>query len=649
MAQDARYILSKRIARGGMAEIFLGKAIGNDDVEKICAIKRILPHHAHEKEFVEMFRAEAGICKRLQHPNIVQVFDFKKVDGNYAIIMEFVNGTDLRSLLAACEKAKMRMTVPMIVYFTALVARGLHFAHSKTDDATGKPLGIVHRDISPQNILIGYEGEVKVIDFGIANYEAKNMETKPGIVKGKYSYMSPEQVTAKKLDARTDIFSLAIVLWEALAMKRLFAADTEVETIRNVQHCIIKFSLAELNKSVDPGLQEIIMRGLDKDRKMRYQSCGAFDKDLMKYLESHFPEFKPSMLGDFVKQVMGPKRNEIQHDIQKLLSMPATSFMPDTEPNTAHSGTLPGADHKMPMSQHESVQFTTNSFLPEFRGKHTASKSFNIVLGNNETISKTPLASPHNNQQKAPMQTSRGASNNPRASYAQMQQVQQQMLAQRLASAQSAASMRRARSGGNNLILFLGASAAVFLITFGLMYVKQTVMARKDTMQYLVQATPPNVKLKLNNKPLFNGNYVRTPLKMTIPAGNHELVIARQAYLAQKMTIKGGPGDLVVNDKIALLPDPAIKRSAVRFEADPAKKFFVVVDKGLYKGFLPLTVNDLSHGKSHTLMAYPHYRQKKGAFKCTFVPKSEGEKNPLVLSFEYNPATETGRCVAKPR
>ena len=187
MSNQSRYILSKRIARGGMAEIFLGKAVGSDDFERICAIKRILPHHAQEKEFVEMFRSEAGICKRLQHANIVQVYDFKKVDGNYAIIMEFVNGTDLRTLLAACEKAKVRLSVPMVVYIASHVARGLHYAHTKIDDVTRKPLGIVHRDISPQNVLISYEGEIKVIDFGIANYDAKSSETKPGIVKGKYS------------------------------------------------------------------------------------------------------------------------------------------------------------------------------------------------------------------------------------------------------------------------------------------------------------------------------------------------------------------------------------------------------------------------------------------------------------------------------
>ncbi|MBP6219443.1 MAG: serine/threonine protein kinase, partial [Oligoflexales bacterium] len=231
MNQNSRYILYKRVARGGMAEIYLGKHIGEDHFQRVCCIKRILPHYAQEHEFVEMFRDEAHICKSLQHANIVRVEGFEEVEGSYAIIMEFINGGDLRTVLSTCEKSGERISVPISVYMAAEAARGLHYAHTKRDEITGKELGIVHRDISPQNILISFEGEVKVTDFGIADAESKETETKPGIVKGKYSYMSPEQITAQAVDARTDVFALGIILWESLAMRRLFHAENEIEII----------------------------------------------------------------------------------------------------------------------------------------------------------------------------------------------------------------------------------------------------------------------------------------------------------------------------------------------------------------------------------------------------------------------------------
>ena len=219
-----RYILGSKIASGGMAEIHLGKQISKDGFERICAVKRILPHLSSNRDFIEMFRDEAHICKKLQHTNIVRIEGFEHIGGSFAIIMEFVEGSDLRSILSACERSKMRLSVPMVLFVAAEAARGLHYAHTKRDDMSQALLGIVHRDISPQNILISYEGEVKVTDFGIAKAKNKSTETQTGTVKGKYSYMSPEQITAQKVDRRSDIFSLGIVLWEMLAMRKLFQA-----------------------------------------------------------------------------------------------------------------------------------------------------------------------------------------------------------------------------------------------------------------------------------------------------------------------------------------------------------------------------------------------------------------------------------------
>ena len=215
--------------------------------QRICAIKRILPHYAQDKEFVEMFRDEAHICKRLQHANIVQVYDFTEVEGSYALIMEHVDGCDLRTLLSACEAAKKRLTVAMSLYIAANAARALHYAHTKADEIT-KSSWYCASGYFPTVHLAVYEGEIKITDFGIASVENKITETRPGVVKGKYSYMSPEQVAAKPLDGRSDIFSLAIVLWEALAMKRLLLDKQKSKGIRKVQNCEITQNLRELNQ-----------------------------------------------------------------------------------------------------------------------------------------------------------------------------------------------------------------------------------------------------------------------------------------------------------------------------------------------------------------------------------------------------------------
>lgn len=201
------YILGQVVARGGMAEVYRGLHVGQDGFRRLVAIKRILPHHAQNTEFTEMFKDEAHIGQRLQHANIVKVEGFDIIQGSPSIIMEFIDGSDLRAVLSAVESKKTapgkRNSMPngLCAYIIAEAARGLHYAHTRYDDLTNKPLNIVHRDISPQNLLISWEGEVKITDFGIAaaDRDFKQTETKAGIVKGKYSYMSPEQISGKNV------------------------------------------------------------------------------------------------------------------------------------------------------------------------------------------------------------------------------------------------------------------------------------------------------------------------------------------------------------------------------------------------------------------------------------------------------------------
>ncbi|MGB5809112.1 MAG: serine/threonine-protein kinase [Polyangiales bacterium] len=214
-AEFGPYTLIRRLAVGGMAEVFAASVRGVDGFEKTVALKRIHEHLSSDAEFVSMLISEAKLSASLSHPNIVQTFDLGCIDETHFIVMEQVDGYDLGSVLAAMRERRERLPWTVAAYIVAELCRGLAFAHRQTD-GEGRPLGIVHRDVSPQNVLLSFAGEVKVADFGIAKSTARLSDPEAGVIKGKYFYMSPEQAWGDPLDARTDIFSAAVVLWEAL-------------------------------------------------------------------------------------------------------------------------------------------------------------------------------------------------------------------------------------------------------------------------------------------------------------------------------------------------------------------------------------------------------------------------------------------------
>ena len=216
-----RYQLLKKLATGGMAQIYLARQLGPEGFEKLLVVKRILPHLAENEEFITMFLDEARIAARLNHPNVVQIFDLGAQDDSFFIAMEFIHGEDVRRVWKHADKVGKPIPLPLICRIIIEACAGLDYAHKKLD-ASGRPLNIVHRDISPQNILVAFEGGVKIVDFGIAKAADQATVTKSGVLKGKYSYMSPEQAAGQPIDCRTDIFALGVVLYELLTGTRLF-------------------------------------------------------------------------------------------------------------------------------------------------------------------------------------------------------------------------------------------------------------------------------------------------------------------------------------------------------------------------------------------------------------------------------------------
>jgi serine/threonine-protein kinase len=212
-----KYLLLERLATGGMAEVYRAKSTGASGFEKHLAIKRILPDHLEDDTFRRMFETEARIGSSLQHSNIVQILDFVKFGETFLLVMEFVNGKNLRQVVNKLKKLQYSLPIECTLFIINETCKGLDYAHSKKDDFTGQPQNIIHRDMSPQNIMLSYDGSVKIVDFGIANWKDKLEQTKSGVIKGKFGYMSPEQAAGEPITHLTDLFSTGIIFWELVS------------------------------------------------------------------------------------------------------------------------------------------------------------------------------------------------------------------------------------------------------------------------------------------------------------------------------------------------------------------------------------------------------------------------------------------------
>lgn len=294
------FILLEKLAAGGMAEVFLAKKVGASGVQKFMAIKRILPQFSEAEEYIQMFKEEAKIAVNLNHSNVVSIHEFGVENHQFYLVMEYVEGRNLRQVLNKMKKLNQTFTISQIVFIVKQVAAGLDHAHRCLDGSTGRPLNIIHRDMSPQNIMISFEGENKIVDFGIAKASNQIETTKAGTLKGKFGYMSPEQAEGLPVDHRTDIFSLGIILWELIANDRLFLANNELNTLRKIREGVIP-NLKKLNPTVPPELEKIVAKALSRDRNNRYQSSSDFNKDLTRFLNRHDPDFSQQDFSIFIR------------------------------------------------------------------------------------------------------------------------------------------------------------------------------------------------------------------------------------------------------------------------------------------------------------------------------------------------------------
>ncbi|MBI2083013.1 MAG: serine/threonine protein kinase [Deltaproteobacteria bacterium] len=291
-----RYKLEKRIAVGGMAELFLGKLEGAAGFEKTVAIKKILPQWSSDPDFISMLVDEAKIVVSLNHPNIVQVIELGHEAESYFIVMEYVSGMDLRSLLR--EAGPLPVDVSCLIIQELL--SGLSYAHSKK---------IVHRDISPQNLLLSSEGQVKITDFGIAKAASRSRESHTGVLKGKFAYMSPEQASGLEVDTRSDLFSAAVIFYEMLTGERLFEGKGEIDTLDKVRRGQVVFT-PHFESKVDPELKKIFQKSLTADRSARFQTASEFREALLFYAQQKGISLRPeALVACLKKRGTGKKEN----------------------------------------------------------------------------------------------------------------------------------------------------------------------------------------------------------------------------------------------------------------------------------------------------------------------------------------------------
>ena len=315
-----KYTLVDRIAVGGMAEIFLARQAGLEGFEKTIVIKRIRPHLSKQQSFVKMFLNEAKLAAQLNHPNVVQIYDLGKIGENYFIAMEYIFGRDMRRIIPKADQLGIPFPLVYALKIASSVCEGLYYAHHKTD-IFGTALNIVHRDVTPENIFVSFDGTVKVLDFGIAKAANQLDQTRAGEIKGKLSYMSPEQAMGKPLDQRSDLFSLGVVLYEWLTGFKLFTGESEVAVLKTITEAKI-YAPSYFKADIPEQVERILMKALDKDREKRYPSAWDMQYDIDQFLSQY--EFTPSNihLSNFLKQLFTDELEEEKGRLSRAASMP---------------------------------------------------------------------------------------------------------------------------------------------------------------------------------------------------------------------------------------------------------------------------------------------------------------------------------------
>jgi serine/threonine protein kinase len=393
---EQKYRVIRHIATGGMAEVFLGESSSVQGFVKKVAIKRVLPHLAQNQKFIQMFLDEARLSARLDHANIVSVFDIGATNNTYFLVMEFVDGVNLKEIAENVRRRGGSFEPKQACYVGVEVCRGLSYAHELVDEH-GACLGIVHRDISPPNIMITKRGEIKVADFGLAKAGIQVEKTEPGVVKGKFSYLAPEVANGEPADVRSDIFSLGVVLWEMLAGRRLFLGETDYKTVKLVQRANIP-RLSPLNQYVDEAIEEILFKALAKDPAHRYQTAREFGDSLAGYLFNKGLKFTAFDMAKFLAELTSSQAQWQQKEdsfFDRLIQQDPTRSMPVEQQGGSAKGDPTPPRHTGAIRVNgESLENPADWFTRDSDFPRTTSDAAMRALGESKPPAAQPSAPP---------------------------------------------------------------------------------------------------------------------------------------------------------------------------------------------------------------------------------------------------------------
>ena len=570
------YSFVKKIALGGMAEVWLATQPGDGDKPRIWCVKRILPHCSDDEEFIQMFKDEFFTTARLNHPNLVSTKELIKLNGSLSIVMEYIPGVDIRDILVGCERQQIHLPVPLVCFIAREIALGLDYVHKLKDKKDKRPLDIVHRDMSPQNVLISLGGQVKIIDFGIADRDAKLNVTKPGVVKGKFSYMSPEQVLTKPIDHRTDQFALGVIFWEMLAMQKLFHGATEVMTVDLVRMAKITKDLRELNSSVDEKLSQIVHKALSRNLKSRFKDCGQFAREIDKYIKDNYRGYDGKQeLSRFIKKALPKKEKKIRDLISLAYEHHTTSSGSGEQRKLAHLGNQ-GLKRKIKHSASQKkmrVEFdeiSDEAELDDFVSRlPSPSKSPSIMVSPRagEVLGGTSV-----------FPTSLGTYNSGASSaYHRLPEMSD--------------GDRDDDHKKSRLPVLAGVVAALMIVTMVALFPKWSSQGGSASQASMIKIdmVPSNLMISINGKNYHDG-YVASPLVLSsedLKQGENQLVFSRAGF--QPRTYKVQFAGAGVNKKLTVILEKTTKTSAFQLMIHPKSKLGQVafrMEKNLSSGVI---------------------------------------------------------------
>ncbi len=523
----SKYVLGERIAQGGMAEIYLGKIVGSEGFTRLCAFKKVLPNFAEDAEFMEMFRNEAMVAKQLQNKNIVQVYDFESdPDHGAMLVMEYVDGQDLRSILRESERARQKIPVELAVYIAAESLNGLGFAHVSVD-ISGKSLGIIHRDVSPQNILVSFEGDVKITDFGIAKVQSNASQTRAGVLKGKFRYMAPEQAKGETIDPRCDIFAMGIVLYEMLTMTRLFKGDDDFQILQAVRDCKVRPPNEIKGVSIPPELESIVLKLLARNPAERYQSSRDAVKDLTRFLYSFRKDFFPGELAEFMRNLFSAKVEAARDRMRSTLALPVETRETNNMPASFAAAILQ-AQKDNPTSREQEHQP-----MPFFLGPNAApinstseNSSDKIVLdGHGSHVAQHSRAPNRGNESFEVRSTTKSMRSSTSTA----------MRNERLFNQNRSRKTSSLLSSEKIFVMFF----VLFLVAGGVFYsaLRQRTIRFPSIIEIKsIMESQRKVKIRVDGQPFQGGAWIDLPVQIQFEWGAHSILVSKPGFRDQKIS-----------------------------------------------------------------------------------------------------------------